>query len=51
MGLGAGGHSKLPALRQKLADMPAVYERMIFGILGIINLAMTWQLVILKLNV
>lgn len=49
-GIGEEKQTKIALVRQKLAALPAVYERVIFGILGAVNLAMTWQLVIMKLN-
>lgn len=42
---------KLVGWREKLHAMPAVYERVIFGIMFAVNLWMTWHLVILKMNV
>lgn len=50
-GMGERKETKITAAKQKLSSIPAVYERIIFGILGAVNLAMTWQLVILRLNV
>ena len=50
-GMGERKETKITAAKQKLSSLPAVYERIIFGILGAVNLAMTWQLVILRLNV
>lgn len=37
--------------REKLQQSPGLYERIIFGVLGAINLFMTWKLVILGVNV
>lgn len=42
---------KLAGWREKLHTMPAVYERVIFGVLFAVNLCMTWTLIILKMNV
>ena len=42
---------KLAGWREKLHAMPAVYERVIFGVLFVINLCMTWTLIVLKMNV
>ena len=42
---------KLAGWREKLHTMPAVYERVIFGVLIAVNLCMTWTLIILKMNV
>ena len=42
---------KLAGWREKLHGMPAVYERVIFGVLFVVNLCMTWTLIILKMNV
>lgn len=53
-GLGEKTYSwtrKLAGWREKLHAMPAVYERLIFGIMFAVNLWMTWTLVILKMNV
>lgn len=37
--------------REKLERFPGLYERIIFGVLGAVNLFMTWKLVILSVNV
>lgn len=50
-GMGEGKENRFAIAKQKLQSLPAVYERVIFGILGFVNLVMTWQLVILKMNV
>lgn len=42
---------KINAAGEKLHAMPAVYERVIFGVLIVVNLWMTWTLVVLKMNV
>ncbi len=42
---------KLNGWREKLHALPAIYERVIFGVLFVVNLWMTWILVILKMNV
>lgn len=50
-GMGEEKETKLTLAKRKLESLPAVYERVIFGILGAVNLFMTWRLVILQLNV
>ena len=42
---------KAGIFREKLQQTPGLYERIIFGVLGAINLFMTWKLVILGVNV
>lgn len=37
--------------REKLQQTPGLYERIIFGVIGAVNLFMTWKLVILGVNV
>ena len=37
--------------REKLEERPGLYEKIIFGVLGAVNLYMTWKLVILSVNV
>lgn len=51
LGIGVTKKTKFAIAKQKLEALPAVYERIIFAIPGAVNLAMTWQLVILQLNV
>lgn len=48
---GQGKEKGIAAVRNKLQALPAVYERIIFGILSAVSLYMTWKLVILKMNV
>jgi uncharacterized membrane protein len=48
---GNGKTQGIAKVRERLHRLPAVYERVIFGVLGAVNLYMTWKLVILGLNV
>ncbi|MBQ8189564.1 MAG: DUF2142 domain-containing protein [Lachnospiraceae bacterium] len=53
-GLGEKAYSwtkKLAGWREKIHALPAVYERVIYGVLFVINLWMTWTLVIMRMNV
>lgn len=48
---GETGGAVIGAPKGRLWKIPGIYERIIFGVLGAVNLYMTWRLVILLVNV